>query len=122
MDKIRLATAEEIEKIASSSDLNPGDIAQSRAEVWAMANGDREPIFGVIRKSIELDPVHIPEGTPDTRKAAFIWGLETGMRMRGVPYYYFNIHERDKKWKETCEKFGAEVLSTEPEFRMKKVL
>lgn len=122
MDKIRLATAEEIEKIASSSDLNPLDIASRRAEVWAMNNGDKEPLFGVIRKVIDLDPVHIPEGTPDVRKAAFIWGLETGMRMQGIPAYHFNIHVADEPWRKTCEKFGAEQLSTEPEYRFKKVL
>lgn len=122
MENIRLATAEEIEKIAKKSDIHPEDIASRRVEVWGMSNGDKEPLLGVIRKAIELDPVHIPEGTPDVRKAAFIWALECGMRMQGIPAYYFNIHTADTKWKDTCEKFGAEILSTEPEFRFKKVL
>lgn len=111
MEPIRLATPEEIEAIASKSDLGP--------DCRVMAFGKD---LAVIRNCYEIDPVHFAEGTPDSRKVAFLWGLENMMRMVGVPHYYFNISPSDERWKAIVEHWGASQISTEPELRFKKVL
>lgn len=117
MDKIRLATPEEVSGIAATSDLGPS------TTVWAFENtASGEPDLAVIRQAVELDPVYY-RGS-NTRKAAFVFGLETAMRMMGVPAYYFNVpaSEDMAAYRSIVQKWGAEPTSPTPEIRYKKVL
>lgn len=111
MDKIRLASPEEMATIEKISDLTP------RSTVWAFGKS-----LAVIRLTTEIDPVVWGDGTPDIRKAWFIWGLENMLRGNGMSEYYFNVHTKDEKFQKIAEGFGATKTSTEPEFRYKKIL
>lgn len=108
---IRLATPEEIQKIAETSDLT------NASSVIAF-----EKAYAVVRKLLEVDPMHFEEGTPAYKKSLFIWGVENLLRLNGVPEFYFNVHVSDVDWIKTLEEFGAVRTSTEPEYRYKRVL
>lgn len=117
MDKIRLASSQEIEKLAPTADIIPG------ATVVAFENADKTPDFAVFRPVFEMDPVIFAPETGDRRKAFFVWSLENALRLQGnVPAYYFNVHASDEKWVKAVESWGATKTSTAPEFRFKKVL
>lgn len=111
MDKIRLATQEEVESIQATADLTP------RSTVWAYGKS-----LAVIRLAPEIDPVVWGDGTPDIRKAWFIWGLENMLRGNGMTEFYANVHAEDEKFLGIVEGFGMKKMSTGPEFRFKKEL
>lgn len=112
IDPIRLATEEEIKKIATNSDLVPG------CSVWAMGQ-----ILGVVRPCIELDPVWYHDA-PDREKMLFVWGMENMLRAMGTTQYYFNVPNTDEyaKYRSIVERMGASTTSQVPELRYKKVL
>jgi hypothetical protein len=110
-DRIRLATPEEIETIEKQADLTP------RSTVWAYGKS-----LAVTRLAPEIDPVFWGDGTPDIRKAWFIWGLENMLRGNGMSEFYFNVRVSDEKFIKIAEGFGAEKTSVEPEYRFKKTL
>ena len=63
MDQIRFATAEEVESIRATSDLQPGCI------VLAFENAETgKPDLAVVRQCIEVDPVEFADGTGPKRK------------------------------------------------------
>ena len=105
MEKIRLATEEEIKEIANESNLTP----MSRV----LAMGEMRAVWRVAH---ELDPVHF-YGAPVPRMNKFIWGIENLMKGAGVTEYYFNVDAQDAKWIETIEAFGGERLSKQPDYR-----
>jgi hypothetical protein len=111
---IRLATPEEIENIKDGANLN------NASTVVAFPGATTE--FAVIKTVTEVDPVIFEEKTPKQKKMMFLFGIETALRMMGVPEYYFNILEEDAEWRTTAEKWGAETISKGPERRFKKVL
>ena len=120
MDKLRLANAEEIEKIQLGSDITP------LTTVVAFENqATQAPDFAVLRSEFRIDPMLYAEGTTPRRKVLFIWALENALRIQGgVSAYYFNVSAEDdaKEWRETVENFGAEKISVTPEFRYKRLL
>lgn len=117
MDKIRLATPEEIQALPRNAELIPP------VTVVAFDNSESgKPDFAVIRTALEIDPVYYAEDSSDRRKLMFQWGLETALRVQGVPMYYFNLNASDEKWLGIVEKFGAERQSSEPEIRFRKFL
>lgn len=110
LDKIRLATPEEIESIKDKADLTPTSRVLAMGEqlaVWRIAN--------------ELDPVFY-NGASDAKKYWFIWGLENILRGAGATEFYFNVSNMDHDYRKIVEHFGAEPTNVEPEIRYKKVL
>lgn len=117
MDKIRLANPQEIAEIQADADLGP------TSTVVAFDNSKGLSDLAVLKSVTELDPVFYRSGS-DSRKAAFIWALESALRLQGVPAYYFNVAagEDTAQWREIVSKWGAEPVSKTPEIRFKKVL
>jgi len=109
LDKIRMATPEEIEQM-KGADITP----MSRI----LAMGDQRAVWRVCN---ELDPVQYNNAS-DARKYWFIWGLENILRGAGCTEYYFNVPIKDEQYQKIVENFGCERTSKEPEFRYKKVL
>lgn len=116
MDHVRLATEKEIEKIRDNSDLLPGG-----TRVLAL-DGPNGPDIAVLRNCWELNPVHYAEGTNDSRRARFLWGLEERMLGAGIDRYYFQIAADSTRYIETVKHWGAEQVSPVPEFRFLKVI
>lgn len=112
MDKIRLATPEEVQQIKEFSDLTP------TSTVITFGGKD----FAVLRQVWELDPVIFDKDTTDRRKLFFLTNLETAARLQGMNELYFNIHDSDETWKSVAQSWGAEPTSTAPEIRFKKAL
>lgn len=110
LEKIRLATPEEVEAIAKEADLTP------MSKVLAM--GDMRAVWRVAH---ELDPVFYGDA-PDARKYKFIWGIENIMKGSGCTEFYFNVPVSDEKYNKIVEHFGAQRTSKEPEYRYKVVL
>lgn len=120
MDKIRLATEQEVEGVRTISNLCPP------YSVFAF-DGQAQPDLAVYRMAPELDPVMWAPETSDRRKMLFIWAIENGLRMMGtVPHYYFQVSAEDTpeatKWRHVVETSGAERLSPTPQYRYIKSL
>lgn len=120
MDKIRLASVEEIEKIQLGADITP------LTTVVAFENqATNKPDFAVLRQVFEIDPMLYAPETTNRRKMLFAWSLENALRIQGtISAYYFNLSagEEAAEWRGAVEGFGAEKISTGPEFRYKKLL
>ena len=116
MDKIRLATQEELASIRSRAEITP------QSSVFAFGEGEKADL-AVLRLAPELDPVFFAASTDNRRKSFFIWALENGLRMMGsVPHYYFNVAASDEPWQKVVENWGAERISPVPEYRYIKKL
>ena len=115
MDKIRLATPEEINGIKDTADL---DFAQA---VYAMGEPG-EADLAVLKTVPELDPAVFRDQTDTRRKVQFLWGLENILRVAGLKAYYFNADAKDQKWRKVIDSWGAEQLSPVEEIRYKRVL
>lgn len=111
MDKIKLATPEQIERIKDTSDLS------ATSAVYAMGED-----LAVVKTVSEIDPAYFAESSSTQRRLLFIWGLENMLRGIGVPAYYFNVHANEDAWRKVVETHGAVATSTEPEIRYKKEL
>lgn len=107
IEKIRLATAEEIEEVKDSSNLT------SACSVWKMGE-----ITGVYRTAHELDPVHI-NGAPLTKVYKFLWGMENMLRGAGVKEYFYNVPADNLQYHKILEEMGAKKISTQPDFRFR---
>lgn len=113
MEKIRLATKEEIDGIKDKSDL---DFANA---VYAMG----EPADLAVLKTVpELDPVHFVDSSNTRKRVQFLWGLENIFRVAGLRAYYFNVDAKDKAWQEVITNWGAELISPTEELRFKRIL
>jgi hypothetical protein len=115
MNRIRLATPEEIEAIKMKSDLDDSCI------VLALSTQQGVPT-AVVRTAVEVDPVIYPEGLHDRMKAMFQRDIETVLEARGVKKYYFNVHVSNTAMLEVAKTLGAEQMSTEPEYRFRVIL
>lgn len=105
LEKIRLATPEEVAEIEPVSNLT------AMSKVLAMGE-----IKGVWRVAHELDPVHF-NGAPAQKMYKFIWGVENIMRGAGVSEYFYNTPADDPKYHKILEELGAQRVSKEPEYR-----
>lgn len=112
MDIVRLATPEEIETIAASSDLT------TASSVITFGGKD----FAVLRQCMEIDPMHFAPESSTQRRLIFGMNLETMLRLNGVKEVYFNVPVRDEKYIKVLDTWGATPTSKEPELRFKKVL
>lgn len=108
LEKIRLATAEEVEAVATESNLTPMCRVLKLGEMTA-----------VWRVSHELDPF-IPGKASLKEQMKFIWGIENILKGSGVTEYYFNVPADDTTYHNALkEHFGAEQLSKQPDFRFR---
>lgn len=107
MDKIRLATEEEVQEIAAESNLTPFSrvlVLGKMKAVWKVCN--------------ELDPVFFGDA-PKPLMYKFLWGLENIMKGSGVTEYFYNVPADDTNYHAVLEKLGAERQSKQPDFRYK---
>jgi hypothetical protein len=111
LDAIKLATPEQVERIASTSDLGP------TSAVYAMGED-----IAVVKHVVEIDPVYFNETSNTSRRLMFVWGLENVLRITGFPAYYFNCLETAEAWRHVVETNGAKAISIAPEIRYKKDL
>lgn len=105
LEKIRLATPEEVEEIQTEANLTP------MSKVLSMGK-----IKGVWRVAHELDPVMF-NGEPTQKVYKFIWGVENIMRGAGCTEYFYNTPANDTHYHKILEDLGAQRLSKEPEYR-----
>lgn len=112
MNKLRAATAAEIEKIREHADLDP------TCMVIAL-DTPQGAIVGVIRRPVELDPVFFPPELANKYKVIFARDVATGLMFQGATHFYFNIAADDAAWQQAVEGFGAEQVSPHPELRYK---
>lgn len=116
LDKIRLASPEEVESIHANADITP------RSSVYAFERKEGKPDLMVVRPCLEFDPMLMRPESGIARRVAFTWGLEGIARALGNTEYYFNVRCSDEDWIRNVEKFGAVRTSVEPEYRYKKSL
>ena len=115
MERIRLATKEEVESIKAVADLSEGCL------VLALTTQSGVPL-AAIRTVVEADPMIFPADFPDRLKAVFVRDIETTLAAKGAPFYYFNIAASDEAWQKVALGWGAEQVSPAPEIRFKKSL
>lgn len=117
MNLLRAATQEECDRIATSSDLD------QTCQIIAL-DTPKGPILSVVRRAVEVDPVHMPEGYTPKHFSAFIRDISTYLLGQGVTHYYFNLHagEESKHYRDAIESWGAVQVSTAPDIRYKKVI
>lgn len=116
MNRIRPATVEEVNALPPQ-DITPDSLVLALDTQSGTATA-------IIRPVVEVDPVNFPANFPDKLKVIFMRDIETYINAKGIAAYYFNIHANDsmKQWREVSINWGATQVSTEPEFRFKKVL
>ena len=106
LEKIRLATPEEIKEIEHNSNLTPTCRVLRLGEmtaVWRVAN--------------EIDPLHL-NGASTQKGFRFIWGIENILKGAGATEYFFNVPADDPTYHRAIEEhFGAERLSKQPDYR-----
>jgi hypothetical protein len=105
LEKIRLATPEEVAEIEPNSNLT----AMSKVLVM----GDMKAVWRVAH---ELDPVHF-NGAPVTKMYKFLWGIENIMRGAGVTEWFCNTPADDPRYHRIIEDLGAQKLSKQPDYR-----
>ena len=111
---IRLATQEEVDKIASKSDLTP------TSRVWTWPNEKGDPDLAVIRQCTEVDPIFFGETSGNQRKVLFSWGIFNVLRAMGLTEIYCQVDaEGFEDYIAILEKMGAEKTTTKPQFRFK---
>jgi hypothetical protein len=115
MNRIRLATQEEVETIKDRSDLDETCVVMA-------LDTQKGTGLAVRRLCIEVDPM-FPGDTWDTRlRAMFTRDLETVMAAQGAKSYYFNVAADDEKWINVVKTWGAEQVSVAPMLRFKRSL
>lgn len=107
MEKLRLATPEEVKAIEHESDL-------TRAS-QVLAYGK---IVAVHRVANELDPVFY-NGVPTRERVAFFHATSHYLLGSGAQEFYFNIPTSDADYANVLDKLGAVRVSREPEYRYK---
>jgi hypothetical protein len=107
VDKIRVATEEEIKEIAAESNLTP------MSKVLAM--GKMRAVWKVCH---ELDPVFFYDA-PNTLKYKFLWGLDNILRGAGLTEWFCNVRADDTEYHKVLEHLGGERQSKQPDYRYK---
>jgi hypothetical protein len=107
LEKIRMATPEEISEVAKESNLT------KLSQVLVM--GEMKAVWKVVN---ELDPVFLNGASPQ-RFYKFIWGIENIMRGAGVDAYHFTVPVADENYLRIVEEFGGERTNKEPSHRYK---
>jgi len=115
MNRIRLATEEEVNSIRDKSDLDEGCV------VFAL-DTHRGVGLAVRRICTEIDPLIPPPDWDLKLRSMFIRDIETLCWGQGIKSYYFNTESDDTTWQHVVETWGAERLSPKPVVRYKKTL
>jgi hypothetical protein len=113
VDAIKLATPEQVSRIASTSDLGPTSAVLAMGEDLA-----------VVKQITELDPVYFAPESTTARRLMFIWGIENWLRLTGAQAYYFSVlaDPSTETWRHNLETHGAKQQSFAPEIRYGKEL
>lgn len=113
MDAIKLASAEQVERISKDVDWVPETVVLAMGEDLA-----------VVKKVVELDPVFFAPESNTSRRLMFTWGVENWLRLNGTVNYFFNILADDESavWRKVVETHGAKARSKAPEIRFGKEL
>lgn len=115
MDKVRMATQEEIKGLADFSNLTPGSV------VFAYEKQNGEPDFAIVRPVLELDLAFCK--TNPRRRLWFLANIETALRATGHTEYQFEVDPADTEYQNIIHQHtGAERTSDPQEIRYKKVL
>lgn len=114
---IRIATAEEIDKIRDKSDLMPG-----HTQILALDSDAGGADLAVVRNCVEINPVIYAEGTNDVRRSRFLYALEERLLGAGIDRYYTQIPAADGHYLKVAKNWGFEEVSTSPEIRVLKVI
>lgn len=114
---IRVATAEEVEKIKRGSDLGGEPFA-----VYALENQKGDVDLAVVKQVVEVDPVWYAPSTNDVQKARLQWGLEERLMGAGITRYLCNVKASDERWIKILKEWGFKAQSSEPEIRMARNL
>jgi hypothetical protein len=115
MNHLRLATAEEVEKIRLESDLD------ETCKVLALDTAMGTPI-AVLRMALETDPCFYPEGFGAKQIAMFSRDLLTYLWAQNFKSLYFNVNPADTNWIEHLKAEGCEQVSKQPELRFKRTI
>lgn len=115
MNRLRIATKEEIEKVKACADLDQG------CTVLAL-DTERGTGLAVRRICNEIDPMVLPDEWNTKLRALFTRDLETMMAAQGTLHYYFNVAATDEDWMKVVENWGAEQVSPAPMIRFKRTL
>ena len=115
MERVRLATASEVEGMKGKLNLD------ASCTVFAF-DTPKGTFFAVRRLAVEIDPMIIPPEADPRMKFVFARDLEHIMMGGGISKYFFQVPVGADEWIRNVEKFGAEQVSTAPEFRYEKVL
>lgn len=116
MNRIRLATEDEIAAIKDCSDLDTG------CQVVAL-DTQQGTVTAVMRIATEVNPVHFPENMSTKLKLLFMRDIETTLWSKGVTHYYLQIPASDEEYIEAMTKtFHCEQVSPAPELKFKKIL
>ena len=106
LERIRLATPEEVKEIESHSNLTP------MCRVLKM-----DGMTAVWRVAHELDPVIFGD-VPTAKKFRFLWGIENILAGSGVTEYFYDIPADDLTYQRAIEDhLGAQRLSKQPDYR-----
>ena|SRR5258708_3360025 len=115
MNRIRLASSEEVDSIKGQGDLDDGCV------VFAL-DTQKGIGFAVRRICTEIDPM-IPGAEWDTKlRAMFTRDLETILFAQGGKTYYFDVDAEDEAWQHVVKTWGAERVSVKPVIRFKRTL
>lgn len=114
MDKVRMASPEEIKTLSDFANLTPGSV------VFAYEKKDGEPDFAIVRPVVELDLAFCK--TNPRRRLWFLANIETAMRATGYTEYQFEVDPADDTYNEVITHLGAERTSDPQEIRYRKVL
>jgi len=117
MNRIRVATSEEVEKVKDFSDLDLGCVALA-------LDTQRGTGIAIRRICTEVDPMISGQDWTTRDKVLFIRDIETVLSAQGTSHYYFNVlaDDANKEWRENLVHWGAEQVSTAPVLRYKKIL
>ena len=115
IQRLRLATPEEIEKIKADSDLDP------TCKVLSLDTAMGTPI-AVIRLGIETDPVYYPKEFGAKQIAMFSRDILNYLWAQNVERFYFNIDATDTNWADHLKAEGCEQVSKIPELRFKRTI
>lgn len=116
MNRLRLASPEEIDSIRPRADL---DFAKA---IYAKDNPKGPPHLAVLRLAPEVDPAFFAEGTDTRNRVSFIRDLETALWAQGLAAYYFTADQQDSEWATIVQHWGAQPLFATPHQRYKKIL
>jgi hypothetical protein len=115
IQRLRLATPEEVEAIKPNTDLDP------TCKVLALDTALGVPI-AVIRLAVEMDPCFYPKEFGAKQIAMFSRDIINYLWAQNVERFYFNIDATDTNWANHLKAEGCEQISPMPQLRFKRTI